>query len=403
MTIFDITEFAKTHSLPFYLFDEQLFEDNMHRLVDTFQSVYPRYHVAYSFKTNYTPYICRLVKENGGYAEVVSDMEYTLAKRLGYENNKIIYNGPFKGALLEEHLLFGGIVNVDNYNECERICALASSHPEQEFKIGLRLNLDLGAGFISRFGMVEDSEDMLRSVELIKMHKNLHVVGMHCHIKAPRDPEAWNRRSEIMIAAADKYVEGIPEYISLGSGMVPGEYSQYAEEYDEFKPTYKEFAEAMFAPFIEHYPKDKCPVVYTEPGRALITRYIRFYAKVDNFKEVRGRKLATTNGSFYNLGEIYSQARIPIVVNHLSEGNHYDKIDIMGYTCLEQDVMFPSYEGNLAVGDIIEFRNVGGYSIVYKPQFIYPQCPMYTLHSDGTTDIIMRQETADDVFAKFVD
>jgi diaminopimelate decarboxylase len=399
---FDVKEFAKTHSVPFYLFDEKLFLDNMNRLTSTFQSVYSNYRVAYSFKTNYTPYICKLVKENGGYAEVVSDMEYSLAKNLGYENRKIIYNGPFKGALLEDHLLAGGIANADNYNECERICRLAESHPEKVFKIGLRLNLDLGAGFISRFGMVEDSKDMLRSVELINRLDNLHVVGMHCHIKAPRNPEAWKRRSEIMIAAADKYVEGIPEYISLGSGMVPGEYSQYADDFENFKPTYQEFAEALFAPFINHYPERQRPIVFTEPGRALITRYIRFFAIVDNFKEVRERKLATTNGSFHNIGEIYSQARIPVIVHHNSEGKYYDKIDIMGYTCLEQDVMFPSYEGNLSVGDIIEFRNVGGYSIVYKPQFIYPQCAMYALHHDGTTEMIMRKETFDDVFSKFL-
>jgi diaminopimelate decarboxylase len=205
-----------------------------------------------------------------------------------------------------------------------------------------------------------------------------------------------------MIAAADKYVEGIPEYISLGSGMVPGEYSQYADDFENFKPTYQEFAEALFAPFINHYPERQRPIVFTEPGRALITRYIRFFAIVDNFKEVRERKLATTNGSFHNIGEIYSQARIPVIVHHNSEGKYYDKIDIMGYTCLEQDVMFPSYEGNLSVGDIIEFRNVGGYSIVYKPQFIYPQCAMYALHHDGTTEMIMRKETFDDVFSKFL-
>lgn len=399
---FNIVDFSKTHKIPFYLFDEQNFLDNMNRLSSAFQSVYPNYHVAYSFKTNYTPYICKLVKENGGYAEVVSDMEYALACKLGFENKKIIYNGPFKGSLYDEHLLLGGIANVDNYNECERVYMLAKSYPNQQFKIGLRLNLDLGAGFISRFGMEDDSEDIKKCMEIIKKTDNLHVVGMHCHIKAPRDPEAWKRRSEIMISAADKYVEGIPEYISLGSGMVPGEYSQYAEDYADYKPTYQEFADALFAPFIEHYPENKRPLVFTEPGRALITRYIRFYAKVDNFKEVRGRKLATTNGSFHNLGEIYSQARIPVIVHHLSEGKCYEKIDIMGYTCLEQDVMFPSYNGNLAVGDIIEFRNVGGYSIVYKPQFIYPQCPMYTLHKDGSIEEIMRQETIDDVFAKFV-
>lgn len=398
----NIKEFAKTHNVPFYLFDEQLFVDNMHRLVDTFQSVYPQYHVAYSYKTNYTPYICKLVKDNGGYAEVVSDMEYTLAKKLGYENRKIIYNGPYKGEKLEEHLLLGGILNVDNCDECARICTLAKANPTKAIKIGLRLNLDLGAGFISRFGMVKDSEDMEKCLQMVDACDNLHIVGMHCHIKAPRNPEAWKRRAEIMIDAADKYVEGIPEYISLGSGMIPGDYEQYPEDWNDFSPSYEDFAEALFTPFLERYSEDTRPIVFTEPGRALITRYIRFVSCVNNIKEIRGRKLATTNGSFFNLGEMCTQARVPVIVHHISDGKYYNKIDIMGFTCLEQDVMFSSYEGTLAVGDLIEFRNVGGYSIVHKPQFINTQCAMYALQQDGSVKTIMREETFDDVFAKFI-
>ena len=59
---FEVKKFVENHSLPFYLFDEQLFLDNINRFESTFQSVYPNYHIAYSFKTNYTPYICNLVK-----------------------------------------------------------------------------------------------------------------------------------------------------------------------------------------------------------------------------------------------------------------------------------------------------------------------------------------------------
>ena len=46
--------------------------------------------------------------------EVVSDMEYTLAKRLGYPDSQIIYNGPCKGRCMEEHILNGGISNIDS-------------------------------------------------------------------------------------------------------------------------------------------------------------------------------------------------------------------------------------------------------------------------------------------------
>ena len=398
----DINRFAKERFSPFFLFDELPFLDNTERFLAAFQSVYPSYRLAYSFKTNYTPYICELVKNKGLYAEVVSDMEYALARKIGFTNQMIIYNGPYKGPLLEDHLLGGGIVNIDNLNECRRIGAFAASHPDHQFKIGLRLNLDLGAGFISRFGMAEDSEDIRCCVELVKSRQNLQIVGMHCHIKAPRDPDSWERRAKIMIAAADKYIEGVPEYISLGSGMFPGEYSQYAEDFDSFKPSYGDFAKAIFLPFKEHYPANNWPIVFTEPGRSLISRYIRFFAKVDSIKEVRGRILATTNGSVQNLGEIVSQARVPVIVHHNSAGEFFDKIDIMGYTCLEQDIMFSSFQGELAVGDWLEFRNVGGYSVVFKPQFAYPQCPMYAMHGNGEAEEIMRKESFDDIFSRFI-
>lgn len=386
---------------PFYLFHEQSFIANFGELFTTFRAFWPEYIPAYSFKTNYTPYICNLAKSGGCYAEVVSDMEYRLARNLGYTESEIIYNGPFKGPEMADHFLSGGICNIDSYDEALRVCTLARSVPEKTFRCGLRINLDLGAGFISRFGMVEDSEDLLKSIEAIKTCPNLEVRGLHCHIKAPRDPESWKRRAEIMIAAADKYIEGTPEFFSLGSGMFPGNYDQGPDSSEHYSPSYKDFAKALFTPFIRRYGSNKHPVIFTEPGRALITRYVSLFSKVDNIKDVRGRKIATMDACFYNLGEMSTMTKVPLHVYRKGNGNYYEAIDLMGYSCLEQDVLYPAFKGDLAVGDLIEFSNAGGYSIVYKPPFMSPQCPMYARSEDGSVKLIMRGQTFEDVFATF--
>ena len=73
----------------------------------------------------------------------------------------------------------------------------------------------------------------------------------------------------------------------------------------------------------------------------------------------------------------------------------------MGFTCLEQDIMIPEWEGYLAEGDLIVFENVGGYSIVSKPQFIKPQSAMYVEQINGDLKMIMRAETFNDIFGKF--
>ena len=122
-----------------HYFDVEGFIENYHDLNHTFQSIYKNYQLSYSYKTNYTPYICEIVKQLGGYAEVVSDMEYLLAKKIGYENCHIVDNGPAKGELLEEHILNGGIVNVDNYDEMIRICKLAQKYPQIKIKLSALL------------------------------------------------------------------------------------------------------------------------------------------------------------------------------------------------------------------------------------------------------------------------
>ena len=57
--------------------------------------------------------------------------------------------------------------------------------------------------------------------------------------------------------------------------------------------------------------------------------------------------------------------------------------------------------GELAAGDVIEFYNVGGYSIVDKPPFIHPDIPIY-MKSKGQISCVKRAQTLDDIFAPYM-
>lgn len=400
-----IKSLIKSNSTPFYLFDEAEFINNYRTLESIFKAIYPDYHISYSYKTNYTPFICELVKHLGGYAEVVSDMEYTLAKKLGYNNTNIVYNGPSKGPEMYEHLENNGILNIDSLDEAKRIGTYCNAHINKQYKVGIRINMDLGTDFISRFGLEDDSPELLETIKVIRNTNNLKLVGLHCHISRCRGLEAWRQRSAIMLSMADKYIDGIPEYISLGSGM-------YADMTDYLKsqfggstvPSYEDYAEAAIRPFAEHY-KDSAekPKLFTEPGTTVVARYLSFISKVLSIKQIRGRNIANMDGDYHNLGEICTIKKLPTYV--IPGGNnqtYYNNIDIMGFTCLEQDVMMSGWSGELAEGDIIVFENCGGYSIVSKPQFIKPQSAMYVKRVSGDIKMIMRPESFDDVFGKFI-
>ena len=84
----------------FYLLDSEQFRENFLELKAAFSSFYPHFNIAYSYKTNYTPKLCKIINELGGYAEVVSAMELELARRIGVKEANIIWNGPYKNRAL---------------------------------------------------------------------------------------------------------------------------------------------------------------------------------------------------------------------------------------------------------------------------------------------------------------
>ena len=399
-----IKDLINRNGTPFYLFDEEGFTENYKKLENTFKAIYPEYRISYSYKTNYTPFVCQLVKSLGGYAEVVSDMEYTLAKKIGYQNSQIVYNGPSKGEVIFEHLENHGILNIDSLDEAKRIVTYCRSNPVKRYTCGIRINMDLGANFISRFGLVDGSPDLLETLRIIKETENLQLVGIHCHISRCRGVEAWSQRARIMLDMADKYIDGTPEYISLGSGMFADMPEYLKQQFGGSNvPTYEDYAEVAIRPFAEHYKGSvKKPILFTEPGTTVVARYLSFASKVLSIKEIRGRHIANMDGDYHNLGEICTLKKLPVtVIPGGQEQKVYSNMDVMGFTCLEQDVMASGFELPIAVGDVLVFNNVGGYSVVFKPQFIKPQSAMFVLRGNGEVKQIMRAETFEDIFGKF--
>lgn len=159
---------SKEYGEAFYLLDSACFRQNFLELKQAFSSLYPKFNLAYSYKTNYTPKLCRIVNELGGYAEVVSEMEAELALKVGVLPEHIIWNGPIKSReALEQFLLLGVTVNIDSQEEAGMIAHIAAEHPETLFCVGIRCNFDVGDGVISRFGFDVEGEAFRQTLELV--------------------------------------------------------------------------------------------------------------------------------------------------------------------------------------------------------------------------------------------
>lgn len=388
---------------PLYVFDDKAFIDNYQHLCEAFRRYYPNYNPGYSYKTNYTPHICKLVNQLGGYAEVVSDMELWVAKQCGYENSKIIYNGPCKGSMLEEHLLNGGILNIDNEEEAKRVVSFAQKHMDKTFKVNIRINARIDIGFVSRFGIEDGSKQMERVVALLKAQENVKLVGLHMHVSRARYLSAWQERIDQILAAADRYIDGVPEIIDLGSGMFANMEGYLKDQFTIDVPSYDEYAEVVAGTMAKHYANSETkPLLVTEPGTTVVSRYMSLITTITGLKEISGRNIAVCDSDIHEAGETAMMMKVPYTHYAVGEGDSSKTpIDITGFTCLEQDTLFKDFPEAVKVGDVIEFRNVGGYSVVYKPPFIQPCCAMVAIKEDGSVEEIKRKETYEDIFQTY--
>lgn len=385
----------------FYILESKQFRNNYFELKEAFQKIYPNFNIAYSYKTNYTPKLCRIVDELGGYAEVVSDMEMDIALRIGVKPSKIIWNGPYKNAKrVEELLVLGGTVNLDSAYEIDEVIKIAKAHPNHILNLGVRCNFDINDNVTSRFGFDIQSNDFKKALELFSKYNNLKLIGLQCHF-ATRRLETWKPRAVKMLDLLDK-LSLQPERIDLGGGLFGKMDESLKAQFDSYIPTYTEYAEAVATVFSERfYGCDKKPELIIEPGSALVGDCMKFVSKVINIKNVRGKYIATLLGSIYNINPTLNKKNPPIEIVPMGEPQKtYLDLDYGGFTCIESDYLYRHYEGKLAVGDFVVFDNVGSYSVVLKPPFILPNFPIIDL-SDNKVDVIKRGECFDDIFHTF--
>lgn len=381
----------------FYLLDSEQFRNNFMELKDTFSVVYPNFNIAYSYKTNYTPKFCKIINELGGYAEVVSEMEAELAVKCGVEPTRIIWNGPIKDPeKLKEYLNLGVTVNIDSIKEAEYIRDLALVS-EKIFNVGIRCNYDVKDGVISRFGFDIDSEDFKKCLDIVTETENLHFINFQCHF-AKRQVEYWSARAKGMVELIDR-TGIVPERIDIGGGLFGKMENSLKAQFTTMIPEYQDYAKAAATVFADYF-KDKTekPELLIEPGSAIVGDCMKFVGTVKTIKNVRGKYIASVLGSQKNIS--MTGINPPMEVIHMSQGDLYNDLDIAGFTCIEGDVLYKNYSGNLAVDDAIVISNCGSYSLVMKPPFILPNFPVLDICGDNI-EVIKRAETFDDIFHTF--
>lgn len=394
-----VNELRKEYGDAFYLLDSEQYRNNFLELRDTFRKIYPNFNIAYSYKTNYTPKFCKIVNELGGYAEVVSEMELEIALRVGVKPNRIIWNGPIKNTKkLEEFLVAGGTDNIDSVEELEVVKNIAERHSDKTLNLGIRCNYEVNDGVVSRFGFDVDSEGFKNVLAFVTYTPNVHFINFQCHF-AKRQIEYWPARAKGMVELIDR-LGIIPERIDIGGGLFGKMADSLKAQFTNEIPDYQAYAEAAAMVFAEYFAdKDVKPELLIEPGSAVVGDCMKFVGTVKTIKNVRGKWFATILGSQKNISMTGINPPMEVIAMG-GEQKEYENLDMVGFTCIEGDVLYHNYNGKLAHEDAIVISNCGSYSLVMKPPFILPNFPVLDICGEKT-ELIKRGEVFDDLFHTF--
>ena len=406
-----LEELTVLYGESFYLLDSRKFEQNYNEFLEAFRKIYSKTFIGYSYKTNYIPKLCSIVNDKGGYAEVVSEMEYDLAIKIGVAPKNIIVNGPYKNRKsLEKFLLKGSLVNLDSFSEVALVEQIANKNLNKNFSVGLRCNFKIDDSLISRFGFDVKNKKFNGVFYRLQKIRNIDIRGLHCHFPN-RDLDSYESRVDKILQLVDNLFLNPPDYVNIGGGYF-GRIDKFLEKQFNCKvPKYQEYAEVIATRFSNFYKNIKDylkPKLFLEPGSAIVADTMKFVAKVIDIKNIRGKNIATTTGSKFNIGLLSSKINLPMNVyssytEKLNEKNYYNAIDISGYTCIESDYLYRNYNGSLKIGDYVVFDNVGSYSFLFKPPFILPNVAIIDYDfQTNTYKVVKRKEIMNDIFRTFI-
>lgn len=386
---------AKQEGTSFYLFYPEIFVKNLNDFSKLLATYYKNSKVAYAYKANYMPILGQYLKQNDCWGEVVSGMEYDIA-RIFLAGEHLIFNGPCKTAPeMNRALEDGAVLNLDSFYELDLLRSLLDHH--KNISVGLRVSFDIGTGS-SRFGFNYENGEFMRAVSSLLDMGKVKLTSIHSHFTTrERSLDLFERRVNGMLDVYD----AIPckeqiQHLNIGGGFFGPISEEAKKNFTVAPPSFEDYASLIGNAFNKRFGEDG-PTLFVEPGVSMIANAMDFVVQVLDSREVKGRRILTVDGSVNNLFPTGSKYN-PDFNIICAEKRERIRSDIAGYTCMEHDILMADIDIAAAPGDFIAFHNRGAYSNVYKPPFIKSAPAIVGI--DG--EVFSRRQTFEDVIATYV-
>lgn len=369
---------------PFFLLDEAVLEAQVEKIYAAIEEHWNNTLVGYSVKTNSLPYLASFFRKHGIWAETVSEDEYDLMSRCGYEGSRIICNGPIKSFDFICRLLdAGSMLNIDSHTEINDVIKYKQQHPEKVISVGLRVNLDVREidtdNIGGRFGFSYESGELAQVVSSLQSH-GVNVAGFHLHtgcLSGTLRKYEWLTERFCHIVN-DLNISHI-RYIDYGGGFYG---------FMESRPQWEEYFKVISETLKSYGFTPETLQVIIEPGASLMAGVFSYYTRVTDIKENTRESFAFCDGSRVHIDPLMHKQKTSYTYR-VKKTDNYVSVSplpqtLVGYTCMEGDrIMKMDDDERLNVGDVIVFEKVGSYTSTLSPLFISYFPAVYSMQADG--------------------
>ena len=399
-----VTDLIDQFGSPLFVFSEQRLRQRFQEAHRVFSTRYPKVKFAWSYKTNYLDAVCRIFHHLGAHAEVVSEMEYEMARRLGVPADKIFFNGPYKPeSALRQAFQDGAHVHIDHYDELY-LAENIAGELGRELEVSIRVNMDAGTHTRwDRFGFNYENGEAMNAVRRINAGGKLVLAGLHSHIGTfILDSAAYGRATTKLAAMAREISResGRPvKYLDLGGGFASRAtlHEQYGTGQD-CSPSLEEYADSITRAILEAgFSNEELPALVLESGRSLVDDAGFMLTRViGNKRLVDGTRAVVVDAGVNVLFTSFWYRHDVKVVK--DRGGLQENAVLYGPLCMNIDVVRPSVLlPPVEIGDPLVISPVGAYNVTQWLQFIRLRPPVVLIGPEGQCDVIRKAETVDTV------
>lgn len=415
-----VSKIAKEFATPIFIMDEADLKGRAKEFLENFSKLKNEplekpTQVFYAAKAFLSTYVAKTLHQLGLNIDVCTEGELLCALKAGVDPAAILMHGNNKSdhelALAVEHSV--GVVVIDSLIEISRLEQIAQAAGKQ-VKVLIRLTVGVEAHtheFIAtahedqKFGFSIQSGQAMAAVEKIMSAENLELIGFHSHIGSQIFDSsgfevAAGRIVDFAKSAEEKFNFEI-SLLNLGGGMG-------IAYLDTDSPiAVSTMSDELIAIVKDKYGERKIPQLAIEPGRAIIGPSTITLYRVGTIKPVQTdagfiRNYVSVDGGMSdNIRTALYDADYSVALASRSSTAEPMLCRIVGRHCESGDIVVRDawLANDLKPGDLLAVAATGAYCRSMSSQYNLVTRPGVVAVEDGETNIVVRSETYDDLFA----